>query len=114
MKFEAGHFYHVYNRSFNRQTVFKTERNYRFFLEKIETLKEFCEIISFCLMPDHFHLLIYVPENSAGLSRLTAPDGLAASQVLARKIGTVLSSYTQAFNKQEKRKGSLFQPKSKA
>ncbi|HEV8514007.1 MAG TPA: transposase, partial [Cyclobacteriaceae bacterium] len=35
-------------------------------------------------------------------------------QILSRKLGTILSSYTQAINKQEKRSGSLFQPKTKA
>ncbi len=35
-------------------------------------------------------------------------------QVLARKFGTLLSSYTRALNKQEDRNGSLFRRKTKA
>ena len=58
--------------------------------------------------------MIFVPINSTGLIRLTAPSGLTGLQLLSRKLGTILSSYTQAFNKQENRTGSLFQPKTKA
>ncbi len=36
------------------------------------------------------------------------------SRNLSRKVGTILSSYTQAINKQESKSGSLFQPKTKA
>ena len=35
-------------------------------------------------------------------------------QILARKLGTLLSSYTQAINKELHRTGSLFQQKTKA
>jgi REP element-mobilizing transposase RayT len=68
-------------------------------------------------MPDHFHLLVYVSENTEGCTRQTAQSGLTGRegmQVLTRKIGTILSSYTQAINKQESSRGSLFQPKTKA
>lgn len=64
-------------------------------------------------MPDHFHLMIYVPENSPGYTRQTALSGLTG-MLLSRKIGTILSSYTQAINKQESTTGSIFQPKTKA
>jgi hypothetical protein len=36
------------------------------------------------------------------------------TQLLSKNIGLLLSSYTQAINKQEKRKGSLFSHKAKA
>ena len=64
-------------------------------------------------MPTHFHLLINISELSQGL-RPIHPNNPNSTQVLTRAIGTILSSYTQAINKQEKRKGSLFQPKTKA
>jgi hypothetical protein len=58
-------------------------------------------------MPNHFHLLLYVDIMEGG--RL--PSG--QMQVLERKIGTLQSSYTRAINNQEKKTGSLFQPKCK-
>jgi putative transposase len=35
-------------------------------------------------------------------------------QIFSRQIGTLLSSYAQAYNKQQGRRGSLFQPKTKS
>ena len=64
-------------------------------------------------MPNHFHLMIDVPEKSEGLKSIDLGNP-NSQQGLTRKIGTILSSYTQAVNKQEKRNGSLFQPKTKA
>ncbi len=63
-------------------------------------------------MPDHFHLLIYIPETRQ--TALSGQTGKTTSEIISRKIGTVLSSFTQAINKQELRVGSLFQPKTKA
>ena len=112
MHFEGNTIYHIYNRSYNKKVFYK-DANYAFFLNKLKTLRDLCEVLAYCLMPDHFHLLVYVPQNS-GATRLTAQSGLTGIQVLSRKVGTILSSYTQAINKQEKRSGSLFQPKTKA
>lgn len=136
MHFNENSFYHVYNRSFNHTRLFHSTRNYQFFKKKLEGLKSYCEILAYCLMPDHFHLLIYIPPTRmtdetrstaqsgqtgrSGRTGAIAPSGetgssgQTGSQILSRKIGTILSSYTQAINKQESRVGSLFQPKTKA
>jgi len=110
MKFVGNNIYHVYNRSFNKHKVFFSEENYMFFLNKVTELKSLCDILAYCLMPDHFHLMIYL----SSVTRQTAQSGQTGMHPLARKIGTILSSYTQAINKLEKSKGSLFQPKTKA
>lgn len=114
MTFQPTSAYHVYNRSFSKTPVFINDGNFTYFLSKISTLKDYCDILAYCLMPDHFHLMIYMTEEKAGLTRQTASSGQTGMQILSRKIGTLLSSYTQAYNKQENRTGSLFQPKTKA
>jgi len=107
MKFSPNTFYHIFNRGNNKQKIFFHEKNYQFFLRKIvECLCPNCQIIAYCLMPNHFHLLIYVEDVK------NLPSG--KMQILERKIGTLQSSYTRAINIQEKRTGSLFQPKRKA
>ncbi|MEL6538375.1 MAG: hypothetical protein AAFQ98_23340, partial [Bacteroidota bacterium] len=53
-------------------------------------------------MPNHFHFLL-IPKNG----------GDEKSHPLSRKIGTLLSSYTQALNLSRERTGSLFQQKTK-
>jgi putative transposase len=109
MRFYPDNFYHIYNRGINQQQIFFQQRNYEFFVSKIVSeIKPTCEIIAYCLMPNHFHLLIYVNAKSIGLNEIQN------QQVLTRKLGTLQSSYTQAINKQENRTGSLFQQKCKA
>lgn len=112
MHFIPGHVYHLYNRGNNKQAIFFAERNYQFFLEKIKKqLSPVCEIVCWCLMPNHFHLMVYATEESC---RERASFGGKSMQELAYRIGVLLSSYSQAINKQNGTTGSLFQQKTKA
>lgn len=105
MNFTKKGIYHVYNRGNNKQLIFFTPANYQNFLKKIKKeINPFADILAYCLMPNHFHLLLLVKEESGQLS----------PHPLVRKIGTLLSSYTRAINIQETRTGSLFQQKTKA
>lgn len=114
MNFSENCLYHVYNRTFQSTRAFRSNRNYRYFREKLSTLTPLCDMLAYCLMPDHFHLLINIPADSIGLAPLSNLDESPHMQVICRRIGTILSSYTQGFNKQERRKGSLFQPRTKS
>jgi putative transposase len=110
MVFKPNSIYHLHNKTFNGTLAFTTRANYRFFIEKLSELRGACELISFCLMPDRFDLILYVPEDSVGICR-TSNDQM---QVLSRRIGSLLSSYVRAHNRQQGRRGSLFQPKTKS
>lgn len=103
MHFQPDQFYHIYNRGNNKRKLFFERDNYLFFLKKVrKEINPFCEIFSYCLMPNHYHLLIMTSETAYAL------------HPLARKIGTVQSSYTQAINYRKKSTGSAFQQKAKA
>lgn len=119
MKFEAGKLYHIYNRGNNSQQIFLERDNYLYFLTKIRThLFPWVDILAYCLMPNHFHLLVYVPEtgkeilNYSGIDSKLHPE--FNSELINKNIGIILSSYTRAINKKHKRTGSLFQSKTKA
>lgn len=107
-----GEFYHIYNRGNNKGQIFFNEDNYLFFLKKIrEQLSPCVDIIAYCLMPNHFHLLIQANEKS--ITERTSFGG-KSMQEFAYRVGIMLSSYTQAINKQNNTTGSLFQQKTKA
>jgi len=102
--------YHIYNRS--NGVLFHNRENYIFFLKKIRLhILPFADVLSYCLMPNHFHIILTV--NSEGEAYLEN-EKLKDLQHLSRGIGTVLSSYTQAVNKQQGSIGSLFAHKTKA
>lgn len=118
MNFETGHLYHVYNQGNNRQKIFFKQENYLFFLQKIKThILPFADVLAFCLMPNHFHLLVHVHSvvyisRSATLSCVST--NIPTTQSLNQSIGIMLASYTRAIHKQEDFSGSLFRQKTKA
>jgi len=110
MNFKENYTYHVYNRS-NEQVFFNRE-NYLFFMRKIRKhILPFADIIAYCLMPNHFHLLIIANKEA---EKSINEKNIIFAQALSKSIGTMLSTYTQAINKQQNRKGSLFSHQTKA
>ncbi|HZJ73208.1 MAG TPA: hypothetical protein VFC87_00260 [Perlabentimonas sp.] len=87
MIFEKGHLYHIYNQGNNRQRIFFSRENYLFFLEKIRKhVLPYADVLAWCLMPNHFHIMVYVNEvelvlPTQGLTRNKA----ANSQTLSRQ-----------------------------
>lgn len=57
--------YHVIQRGNNRNSIFFCENDYSFFLSVLQEakMKHPCFIYSYCLMPNHFHLLIQPREK---------------------------------------------------
>ena len=96
----AGHYYHVYNRGVNRQPIFSDQGNYDFLLRRIRHFLPDYDLtfIAYCLMPNHYHFLIRV-ESDGELSPF---------------IQRLFNSYTQAYNRQQKRSGTLFEGRAKS
>ena len=62
-------------------------------------------------MPNHFHIMVNTKDESCA----ARPSfGGKPMQELSYRIGILLSSYSQAINKQNDTTGSLFQQKTKA
>jgi len=57
--------YHVVQRGNNRNPIFFSKNDYRFFLNVLQEAKTKhpCFIYAYCLMPNHFHLLIQPKEK---------------------------------------------------
>ena len=59
--FLPDQYYHFYNRGNNRQVVFMERENYVYFLKGIKRyLSGRVEVIAYCLMPTHYHILVKV------------------------------------------------------
>ena len=57
---EAGFVYHVLNRAAGRAVIFQKPEDYRAFLQvlKLAQAKVPMNILAYCLMPTHFHLML--------------------------------------------------------
>jgi REP element-mobilizing transposase RayT len=59
-------FYHVYNHANGKENLFVNHGNYVYFLKKYsEHLYPYIETYAYCLLPNHFHLLIRVRSEEA-------------------------------------------------
>ena len=55
------HYYHIYNHAIGSEKLFKRDADYVYFLKKTEQhLKPVCTLLSFCLMPNHFHFVVQI------------------------------------------------------
>lgn len=102
MELCPGNIYHIYNQGNNKEKIFFGRDNYLYFLKKLRRkLYPHLEFLAYCLMPNHFHLMVWLGD-SFSRERFT------------HDYRILLSSYTRAINKQEKRSGSLFRQNSRA
>ena len=111
MNFEPDQLYHIFNQGNNRQQIFFSRENYVFFLNKIEKyILPFSDILAWCLMPNHFHIMVQYNGRYKDIIGKEVPG----RQTLNESIGILLRSYTRAINRQEVRSGALFREETKA
>ena len=91
---QSGNFYHIYNRGNNRQTIFFERENYLYFLKlvKLHLITNAIDIFAYCLMPNHYHFLVYLRDET-----------------LSDAMKSLSLAYTKAINKRCDRSGVLFQ-----
>ena len=100
LKFEAQHYYHIYNRGVNRAAIFFSPDNYEYLLRLCKKNQERygISIAAYCLLPNHYHFLLK-PLRDATVSAF---------------IGVIFDAYVQAINRQQCRCGPLFQGRFRA
>ncbi|MFD2725362.1 transposase [Hyunsoonleella rubra] len=99
MKYEpltSGNYYHIYNCGNNKEDIFIEEKNYPYFLNLIKKyIVPVADILSYCLLKNHFHLLI------------KTKDGIDA-KTISRAFSDTFNAYAKSINKSYGRTGSLF------
>lgn len=109
LNLEENCFYHIFNRGINSCETFSEDENYIFFLSKLKKyIVPYFEIYGYCLMPNHFHLLLKA--NRISKKQFQFSSGLHSDRNFhSKQIGKLISSYTQAYNKKYSRHGQLFE-----
>lgn len=63
-KLEHGQFYHIYNHAVGGRDLFRDTGNYEHFLSLYNKyIEPVAETYAWCLMPNHFHVLVRIKEN---------------------------------------------------
>jgi REP element-mobilizing transposase RayT len=107
---EPDHFYHVYNRGINGGQLFFNHQNYLYFLKLIsEKLKPLAEIHSYCLLQNHFHLLVKIKSADAIRDKFSDKANLEIETIISQQFSNTFNSYSQAINKHFGRTGKLFE-----
>jgi len=106
---EPGHYYHIYNRGNNRENIFFEERNYRYFMQLYQKhILPVCDTFAYCLMRNHFHLLVRVKEKPFQTSEVLKTSEVS-SKIIVQRFSNFFNSYAKAINTTYHRTGSLFQ-----
>lgn len=112
VSFSRNEIFHCYNRGVDKRTIFEDQQDYIYFLkmlrhfntskvignlrqlENLEPIDPPVTILAYCLLPNHYHLVLRCSDDSGGLSKYM------------QRIG---GGYTMYFNQKNERSGSLFQ-----
>lgn len=88
---EKGYYYHIYNRGINGCNIFSNDKNKLYFLYLIKYyLTSVVTVFAYCLMDNHFHLVVRINDES----------------LVTQRFSNFFNAYAKAYNKQQKRTGS--------
>lgn len=123
---QTGQTYHIYNRGNNGENLFRERRNYYYFLNLYNKhIVPIADTYAYCLMPNHFHLLVYIkpavtlhetrPGRFEGQADIIVQDqnlpGLATNTTRppSKAFSNLFNAYTKSINRAYGRTGSLFE-----
>ena len=99
---EPDCFYHIFNKGNNKENLFIEDENYLHFLKLIKNhLLSIAEISSYCLMKNHFHLVLKI-KSKEEIEKILSVDKIH------QPFSNLFNAYTKAINKKYNREGSLF------
>jgi len=98
--FLPNSYYHIFNRGSEKRTIFQNHRDYTKFIERIkESAKKYSvDVLCYCLMPNHYHLLL---KQRSEIS-------------IATFMNAIQLGHAKYFNTKYERVGPLFQGRFKS
>ncbi|MDY0082973.1 MAG: transposase [Ignavibacteriaceae bacterium] len=93
-------YHHLHNRGANKALIFYERENYLYFLRRMKfySYKYKIKLLSYCLMPNHFHIFLKQTTDEFSTSMF---------------ISSLLNSYVKSINKKYEHSGTLFESKTK-
>jgi putative transposase len=118
---QPDHYYHLYNHAVGNDNLFDCDNNYSYFLKKMkEHIVPVSNILAYCLLPNHFHLVIQ-NKNEDEIERfLNHKMGMEKfenqkvcneyflSEQISKSYSNLFNTYSKHYNYVQKRNGTLF------
>ena len=102
---EPNSYYHIFNRGVNRRTIFKDNGDFQRFLTLVSKyLTPVGYLLSYALMPDHFHLTVLMKPAVE-----IHPKFLKDDRALGRTFGHLQNAYANYFNHKYETVSGLFE-----
>jgi putative transposase len=94
-------YHHLYNRGVNKELIFYEDGDYNYFIKQVRKYKDKyrISILSYCLMPNHFHLFVKQIDDVLTIGMF---------------ISNLINSYTKFINTKYTKTGVLFQGPTKS
>lgn len=91
-----GEFFHIYNRAIGNEILFHTDADYDHWFQLVKKfLLPVCEIHAYCLLPNHYHLLVRIQDHTD-------------SADFSKKMSDAANAFVKWKNLKYRRKGGLF------
>jgi putative transposase len=122
-EFYENGIFHVYNRTNNKEVLFRSDENKRYFLQQYKKyLNPFLGTFCWNLLPNHFHFMIRIKAQKEIISHLKSLQTETHSptekkflngeahinELIEAEWTRFFTSYSMAYNKQYSRSGNLF------
>lgn len=91
-----GEFFHLYNRAVGNELLFQNDEDYTHWLHLLKKfISPVCEIHAYCLLPNHYHLLIRVNYKTG-------------HSIFSKRMSDAANAFVKWKNLKYHRKGGLF------
>jgi len=119
-RFEPGNTYHVYNKTNNREQLFRSDENYYYFLDQYHSyISPIADTYAWNLLPNHFHFMIKIKSLDDIISYVRSLEEHTKAQhdylqyndtnaLLLSQFKRFFTGYAMAFNNMFNRTGNLF------
>ncbi len=97
--YKKNKYYHIYNRGHHKSPIYRCKKDYLNFIRLMERYLDRYDIvlISYCLMPNHYHLVLKLGESKMDISKFMQRFMTAYSCYFNRKYGLIGTVFQNRF-----------------
>ena len=113
---------HIYNHATGTDNLFENDCDYAWFLGKLKKyILPIGDIFTYCLMPNHFHLLVRIKSNEEINNLFKSKNKIPISfddiqrkneenysQLMSKHFSNFFNAYAKYYNFSKKRRGTIF------